>query len=195
MAVSRRDHLVQTALALFCRDGFRATGIDRVLKESGVAKKTLYNHFGSKEALIIAALEKRDQEFLAKIRATIRRLAPQQSGDPRLYPVLAFFDGLDEWFNGGNFTGCTFINASAEYPKVESPVHRACQAHKTLIIETLESLLADLPVDQRRTLACQMALLADGATVSAHTTGDLSAARLAKQAARRLLESFLREST
>ena len=59
MSASRRDHLVDTALQLFCQHGFRATGIDRVLSESGVAKKTLYNHFKSKDDLIIAARQKR----------------------------------------------------------------------------------------------------------------------------------------
>ncbi len=52
---SRRDHLVETATELFSKNGFRATGIDTVLEESGVAKKTLYNHFRSKDELIIAA--------------------------------------------------------------------------------------------------------------------------------------------
>jgi AcrR family transcriptional regulator len=58
---SRRDHLVDTATKLFCKQGFRATGIDTVLAESGVAKKTLYNHFRSKDELIIAALQKKTQ--------------------------------------------------------------------------------------------------------------------------------------
>ncbi|MEE8533082.1 MAG: helix-turn-helix domain-containing protein, partial [Alphaproteobacteria bacterium] len=61
MASSRRDHLVDTALALFCRDGFHATGIDRILAESGVAKMTLYKHFKSKDELILAALRRRDE--------------------------------------------------------------------------------------------------------------------------------------
>ena len=59
MSISRRDHLVDTAVKLFSKHGFRATGIDRVLAESGVAKKTLYNHFRSKDELIIATLQKR----------------------------------------------------------------------------------------------------------------------------------------
>jgi len=191
MSVSRRDHLVNTALGLFREHGFRATGIDLILRESGVAKKTLYNHFRSKDELIIAALHQRDLDFMAKMRAAIARLAPRQEGDPRLGPVLAFFDGLDEWFTGEGFHGCTFINASAEYPRSDCPVHRACAEHKQLVIETFEELLADLALADTAEVARQIALLADGAIVNAHTGGDLQAGKTAKAAARRLLESYL----
>ena len=63
MAPSRRDHLVDTALELFIRDGFHATGIDKILAESGVAKMTLYKHFKSKDELILSALRRRDERF------------------------------------------------------------------------------------------------------------------------------------
>ena len=64
MRASRRDHLVDRAADLFYREGFHATGIDRVLAEAGVAKMTLYKHFGSKEALILATLRRRGQAAL-----------------------------------------------------------------------------------------------------------------------------------
>jgi len=191
MAVSRRDHLVETALRLFGRDGFHATGIDRVLRESGVAKKTLYNHFRSKDDLIVAALQRRDRAFMAKLRATIARLAPQQEGDPRMGPVLAFFDGLDEWFHSEGFNGCTFINASAEYPRRDCPIHRACAAHKQLLRRVLQDLVADAGLSDAGLVAGQLALLADGAIVSAHTGSDADAAKVAKAAARQLLEARL----
>ena len=191
MATSRRDHLVDTALQLFYQDGFRATGIDKVLKESGVAKKTLYNHFASKDDLIVAALDKRDEDFMAKMRTTIARLAPRQGGDPRLSRVLAFFDGLDEWLNSDSFNGCTFINASAEYPQSDCPIHRACAAHKERVLDTMESLLSDMPLGDARQVAREVGLLAEGAIVNAHTAGDLGAARVAKAATRRLLASYL----
>ena len=63
MPSTKRDHLIDTALELFSRDGFQATGIDKILKESGVAKMTLYNHFKSKDELILAVLRRRDETF------------------------------------------------------------------------------------------------------------------------------------
>jgi AcrR family transcriptional regulator len=191
MASSRRDHLVDTALKLFCKHGFRATGIDLVLGESGVAKKTLYNHFKSKDELIIAALRQRDDEFMASLGDTIARLAPQQEGDPRMARVLAFFDGLHEWFTGDSFNGCTFINASAEFPRTDDPVHVACATHKKLVIQFIQELLSEMQLPDSQLVARQLALLADGATVNAHTAGDLQAAMTAKAVARQLLGSYL----
>ena len=59
----KRDRLMATAWRLFYRDGYRAVGIDTLLAEAEVAKMTLYNHFDSKEALIVAVLEKRSAEL------------------------------------------------------------------------------------------------------------------------------------
>ena len=126
MTVSRRDHLVDTAMKLFCKYGFRATGIDTVLAESGVAKKTLYNHFKSKDELIIATLQKRDDDFMSAAREGVAQLAPQQDGDPRMARVLALFDTIQGWAQGDDFHGCTFINASAEFPRRDDPIHVAC---------------------------------------------------------------------
>ena len=69
MATSRREQLVETALTVFNRDGYHAAGIDRILAEAGVAKMTLYNHFRSKDDLILAALRRRDEGFRPVARA------------------------------------------------------------------------------------------------------------------------------
>ena len=191
MGSSRRDHLVATALALFCRQGFRATGIDNVLRESGVAKKTLYNHFKSKDELILAVLDKRGEDFLGLLRESVARLAPAQEGDPRMAPVLAFFDGLHEWIRGDDFNGCTFINASAEYPRPDDPVHLACADHKEQLVRLLQELLADLQLQDAAAIARQLALLADGAIVNAYTAGDQQSAMYAKAAAGELLKSYM----
>jgi len=192
MSISRRDHLVETAMKLFSKHGFRATGIDRVLAESGVAKKTLYNHFRSKDELIIATLQKRDEDFMHFVRDGIARLAPGQTGDPRMARVLALFDAIAEWAGGDNFTGCTFINASAEYPRREDPIHVACANHKKLVTQFIEELIAELPLVDSHRVARQIALLVDGAIVTAHTTCDVSGIPLAKETVVELLESCIR---
>jgi AcrR family transcriptional regulator len=187
---SRRDHLVDTATELFSKNGFRATGIDTVLEESGVAKKTLYNHFRSKDELIIAALQKHSADFLDQARAGIERLSPQQSGDPRMARVLAFFDVVGEVVNSDDFSGCTFINASAEYPRRDDPVHVACTNHKKLLTQFIEELIAELRLDNSHEVARQITLLLDGAIVTAHTTCDLTGMALGKETVRRLLNSY-----
>ena len=190
MSSSRRDQLVDTATRLFSRHGFRSTGIDAVLAESGVAKKTLYNHFRSKDELIIATLQKRDEEFMKFARDGIARLAAQQDGDPRMRRLLAFFDTLAEWAHSDAFNGCTFINASAEYPRREDPIHVACANHKKLVTQFIEELIAEMHLPDSHQVARQIALLIDGAIVAAHTACDLSSIALAKETARRLLDSY-----
>lgn len=187
---SRRDHLVDTAMKLFCKQGFRATGIDAVLAESGVAKKTLYNHFRSKDELIIATLQKRDADFMNFARDGVSRLAGRQSGDPRMARILALFDALQEWASGDNFNGCTFINASAEFPRREDPIHVACMNHKKLVIQFIEELISELQLPDSHQVAKQIALLIEGAIVTAHTTCDPSGVALAKHTTRQLLDSY-----
>jgi AcrR family transcriptional regulator len=187
---SRRDHLVETAMKLFCKHGFRATGIDTVLAESGVAKKTLYNHFRSKDELIIATLKKRDEDFMKFAREGVARLAPLQEGDPRMARVMALFDAIGEWANDDNFSGCTFINASAEFPRREDPIHVACANHKRLVTQFIEELISDLQLPDSHQVARQINLLIDGAIVTAHTTCDVTGVPLAKETSRRLLEAY-----
>jgi len=187
---TRRDHLVDTALKLFCKNGFRATGIDAVLAESGVAKKTLYNHFKSKDELIIATLQKRDEQFLTMAREGISRLASQQEGDPRMARLMALFDTLVEWAVDDSFNGCTFINASAEFPRREDPIHVACANHKKLVVQFIEELIAELKLPDSHNVARQIGLLIEGAIVAAHTAGDFESMKLAKETARQLLTSY-----
>ena len=187
---SRRDHLVEIAMKLFCKHGFRATGIDTVLAESGVAKKTLYNHFRSKDELIIATLQKRDEDFMNFAREGVARLSAQQTGDPRMARVLALCDAIAEWANDDSFSGCTFINASAEFPRRDDPIHVACANHKKFVVQFLEELISELQLPDSHQVAKQIALLLEGAIVTAHTTCDMTGVPLAKETTRRLLESY-----
>ncbi|MGY5452544.1 TetR/AcrR family transcriptional regulator [Agarivorans sp. MS3-6] len=190
MASSKRDHLIDTAQQLFYQHGFRATGIDTILATSGVAKKTLYNHFASKEALIVACLNRRDQQLLALLANNIERLAPAQDCPPALTRIMAFFDALADWINSDAFFGCMFINASAEYPRHDDPVHLACTEHKNLVIKLIEQQLVKLKLSDSHATAKQLAILADGAIVGAHTTNDYDSAMHAKAVAQVLLAPF-----
>ena len=169
MPISRREQLVETALNVFNRDGFHAAGIDRILAEAGVAKMTLYNHFRSKDDLIIAALRRRDEEF----RHWFPRKVEARTTDPveRLY---AMFDVLGEWFEAPNFRGCNFINAAAEYGDHASPIHAAVAEHKRLFEGYIARLTAAAGAPQPDRLARSLMLLMEGAIVIAHNTGDVA---------------------
>lgn len=170
MAVSRREQLVETAMTVFNRDGFHAVGIDRILAEAGVAKMTLYNHFRSKDDLILAALRRRDEEF----RHWFARAIESRTQDPveRLYLL---FDVLGEWFEVVEFRGCMFINAAAEYADHTSPIHTAVAEHKRLVEGYIVSLTTAAGAQEPDRLARSLTLLMEGAIVVAHTTGDAAA--------------------
>jgi AcrR family transcriptional regulator len=185
---SKREHLVEAAQQLFYREGIKGTGIDAVLEHAGISKRTLYNHFKSKDELVIATLQRRDDEFLNMIKTGVNKFASQQQGNALFAKPLAFFDAIEEWTKSPQFSGCMFINASAEYPRQDHPVHVICTMHKRLVIQYLEELLEPLQLANKHDLALQFAVLADGAIVNAHTTSNKNAAQVAKQIALSLLE-------
>ena len=167
MPISRREQLVETALAVFNRDGYHAAGIDRILAEAGVAKMTLYNHFRSKDDLILAVLRRRDESF----RHWFARQVEAQAHDPveRLY---ALFDVLGEWFEAADFRGCIFINAAAEYGDRANPIHIAVAEHKRLVEAYIADLTAAAGAQAPGQLARTLMLLMEGATALAHETGE-----------------------
>ncbi|SDD96864.1 transcriptional regulator, TetR family [Cupriavidus sp. YR651] len=105
---SARDRILETAARLFYRDGYRATGIDKIIAESGVAKMSLYRHFASKNDLIHAFLTRRHDGWMEWFEASVRR---RLDARPNL-EVLA--DALGEWFETEDYRGCAFINMVAE---------------------------------------------------------------------------------
>ncbi len=186
---SRRDDLVDTALRLFYKHGFNATGIDRILAESGVAKMTLYKHFRSKDELILAALQLRDERFRNWLMGEMERAAT----DPKAR-LLAMFDALEIWFRGKafkglGFSGCAFINASAEFPDQDHPAHRLSAEHKRRIVEYLAGLAKEAGIAEPETLAEQLALLKEGAIATAQVRNMPEAAKLAKRMAASLIEA------
>ena len=182
MTSSKREKLIDTALGLFCRDGFHATGIDKILAEAGVSKMTLYKYFKSKDELIIAALRRKDEQYRNWLMQEVERKAKLPYDR-----ILAVFDALDTWFNQETFMGCVFVNAAAEYGDGNNPVHLVSAEHKRLICIYLTDLIRDAGYEEPEGLAEQLLLIIEGAIVSAHVIGERSVANKAKQTAIRLL--------
>lgn len=179
---AKRDHLIATAQRLFYRDGYRIVGIDTLLAEAGVAKMTLYNHFPSKEALIVAVIEKIDREARASLAAALA--AAGRSPSKRLLEV---FHWLEAWFGSDDFKGCAFIRALSEYPEPDHPVHRAAWQHKQAVNTLLAQLAAEAGAAKPAELAADLSLLIDGAIVAAHATRSVAPAATARASAAILL--------
>ncbi|MGT2433728.1 TetR/AcrR family transcriptional regulator [Cupriavidus basilensis] len=105
---SARERILDTAARLFYQDGLRATGIDKIIAESGVAKMSLYRHFASKNELISAFLDRRHDNWMAWFEQDVEARFAATPG----LEVIA--DALADWFTDGEFRGCAFINAVAE---------------------------------------------------------------------------------
>ncbi|MDR1889890.1 MAG: TetR/AcrR family transcriptional regulator [Zoogloeaceae bacterium] len=168
-AIDKRQMILETALKLFQTEGYRAVGIDRVIAESGVAKMTMYKHFASKNALIAAVLQARDERFRQGLTQFVARFS-----DP-VDRLRALFLWHHHWFQSPSFHGCMFINALAEFSDPEHPARQAAACHKTWLKTFIDTLLTPLleasdPASNAKTrqrLALQYALFLDGATVAA----------------------------
>jgi AcrR family transcriptional regulator len=151
-----RERILLTAHDLFYRDGIRATGIDRVIAESGVTKVTFYRHFPSKNDLICEFLEYRHRRWMEWFVDALRR---HGEGLNALMPALS------EWFNDENFRGCAFINSVGELGAVLPEVVEISRRHKQEMMSVLEHLL---PPSRHRTVDAQaVALAVDGAIIRA----------------------------
>src|SRR5579884_1159998 len=122
---SARERILSTAYDLFTRRGIRAVGTDEVVERSGVAKATLYRHFPSKNDLVLAVLERREQLWtlgLVESQSRLRGKTPEEQ-------LLAIFDVFHDWFQKRDgFEGCSFINVLLEMG-VEHPAGQASIAY------------------------------------------------------------------
>lgn len=162
----KRDLLLNTALELFYRHGINSIGINEVIKVSGVAKKTLYSHFSSKEDLVLKALEKRHLIFVQWLEAKLENTA----NNNELIDTL--FRSLEGWFEGedpelGDFNGCFFINTSAEFHDAKSEISTYCRFHKKQVRQLIQSKLSGNSED----LLNAICLLKEGAITTAYMTG------------------------
>ncbi|MGZ4316912.1 MAG: TetR/AcrR family transcriptional regulator [Gaiellaceae bacterium] len=177
-----RARIVDTAYELFSREGVRAVGIDRVIAEARVAKMTLYRHFASKDALVLAFLEERGRRWtrgwlFAGVEARASR--PQDR-------LLAVFDLLDEWFARPDYDGCSLTRTLYEIPS--DPIHAETVHQLELVRRTLAAYAAEAGVSDPDAFAYVFHSLMLGAMVSA-LRGDLSAAKRARVAAALLLDA------
>lgn len=163
-----RERILVTAHELFYRDGLRATGIDRIIAESGVAKLTFYRHFPSKDELIRTFLDYRHERWMAWFVDSLGRHGAAPGGG--LKPL---WNAMAEWFNEPAFRGCAFINAVAEMGDTLPGVVQIAQRHKQDMLQVIADLLPDSPGYEGTAAAAALAV--DGAIVRAQMDGSTPA--------------------
>jgi AcrR family transcriptional regulator len=178
-----RERILDAAYELFSRHGLRAVGVDRIIEESGVARKTFYRHFPSKADLIVAFLDARGQRWSRDwLLAEIQRLG--QTPRERL---LAAFDVLDGWYRRDDFESCSLIATVFEIRDRSDPIHQEAARQIEAVREIIEELAKDAGARDPEALSHQQLIVMMGATVAA-TRGDLDAARRARELGELLLQ-------
>lgn len=179
-----KDALLEAACQLFYTQGIRGTSVDAILDRAGVARQSLYQHFESKDGLVAAFLNLRDERWCG----WMNDFAAAASDDP-LERVYAIYDFLEDWFSQSDFSGCAFINTAAEYSNPEHPFHVLASRHKARVLGDIERLCKDAQLLNHKILARQLALLMEGAIVTEQVTPGSNAAAEAKGIAQILIQA------
>ncbi len=166
LVLSARERILETALRLFYAEGVRATGIDRIIAESGVAKMSFYRHFPSKSDLVCAFLEARHLRWMAWFTARVSALS---TGNARSLPVVA--DALGEWFKQHDFRGCAFINVMVETVAPDAAERIIAARHKDELLAQLVALAHRDGLCEPQASGRLALLIVEGAIVRAHMTG------------------------
>jgi AcrR family transcriptional regulator len=178
------ERILEAAYELFSRRGIRDVGVDEIIERAGVAKATLYRHFPSKDDLVIAFLERREQHWtLDFVEAETRRRGDTPEGQ-----LLAIFDTFDEWFRRKDFEACAFINTLLEM-RAGHPAGKACIHHLENIRLFVRRLAEEAGLRDADSFSRSYQILMKGSIVSA-AEGEADAAQLAKPLARSLIEQY-----
>jgi AcrR family transcriptional regulator len=177
-----RERILAAAYDLFSRRGIQAVGVDAIITTSGVARQTLYRHFDSKQDLVLAFLERREERWT---RGWLQHDVEERASDPG-DRLLAIFDVFDGWFQREDFEGCSFINVMLEHPDPEDPVNLACDDYLAGIRTFLERLAREAEVTEPEDFARSWHILMKGSIVAAGE-GDLEAAKRAQRIGELLL--------
>src|SRR3712207_4744460 len=177
------EKLLDAASELFYREGIGAVGVDTVSERAGVSKRTLYNRFGGKDALVAEYLRRRDERWRTHLRDTTEGL---EDATDRL---LAVFESYGEWLVGDDFRGCAFANAAAEIPDPDHPARVVARRHKEGVREYLAAAAKDAGFDEPYALAERLLILLEGATATATLRRDAEPLDVARSVALELMDT------
>lgn len=184
---STQTQVLDAAEELFYGRGIQSVGMDELREAAGVSLKRIYQQYGSKDQLVEAFLQRRDERWRQRLADYVET---HTGAEER---ILAVFNWLGDWFSEPGFRGCAWINAYGELGAVTPAVARLAREHKAAFKHYLAGLViaADLPAD----LAAELTLLAEGAMVTAGIFATSEPARQARNAAQTLIRAARRSDT
>jgi len=177
------DKVLATAEHLIYHNGIHAMGMDLLVRSSGVARKSIYRYFTTKEEIAARALSARDIRWMNWFRTESDKAATAEG------QLLNMFGVLKAWFESEGFCGCAFINTAGEIGDPSSPVRQIARLHKQKLLDYILERCQQLPAQAPDALAKQLLILIDGAITLARVMGDYSAADSAREVANVLLQN------
>lgn len=170
---------------LFYERGINAVGVEAVAESAGVTKKTVYDQFKSKGALVCAYLRERDDRY----RRWVESWLAEHDDAPA---VPAVFDALDAWMDAHSSRGCAFVNAHAELlADPEHPAHQVIRDQKLWLHKRFRALAREARVRDADALAAELLCLHEGAAVLRSTTDLPDAVARARHSAEVLMRAAL----
>ncbi|MEU0925971.1 TetR/AcrR family transcriptional regulator [Streptomyces malaysiensis] len=152
-----RSRLLKTAIRVFYAEGIHAVGVDRIVAEAQVTRATFYRHFPSKESLVVAYLNEADRAIRGQADAAVA------AGLPAADTIRTISASIAEGIRSPGFRGCAFLNAVAEYPDPDHPVHQSVLAHRQWFLDTITELLAKIREQPAEPAARHFVMMRDGA--------------------------------
>ncbi|BBB68794.1 TetR family transcriptional regulator [Undibacterium sp. YM2] len=156
-----KERILETASRLFYSQGVRAVGVDLVAEQADVAKTSIYRHFGTKDDLIAAFLQREDENFWQCWGDVHQRHANDAAAE-----LDAHFQWIGERVARPNYRGCPQINVAAEFPDQDHPARQVAYKHKHELRRRLKDIAVRLNAKRPDELAGQLAVLINGAFVS-----------------------------
>jgi len=181
-----QQKILATAEALIYQNGIHATGMDLLVKTSGVARKSIYRHFENKDQVTAAALKARDVRWLQWFQHECDKADTPEAR------ILGMFTVLKGWFQSEGYRGCAFINTAGEVGNPDDPIRHIARHHKQKLLDYTLKLTTQLDIQQPDALARQLLVLMEGAITVSRVMGDYNAADTARDVAEVLLEQTRR---
>lgn len=145
--------IIKTAEKLFYRTGFSSVGVDDIRDMSGCSKTTLYNHFGSKDKLIVEVLKHQDSIFRSKLQDSLIGLNGKNT-------ILGIFKWHKKWFSEVDFNGCLFMRAVEEMRETLPCVSDILRDHKEFVRCLIYSKLEEY--SNKESLANKLMVILEG---------------------------------
>lgn len=179
---AKHEEIIDFAMPVLFREGFRATRMEQLIEGSGISKRTLYKHFKNKEELVLACLDRYQKQVFASVAESLAR----SSADPA-QRILGLFNLKLEEYAAGNFQGCFAINAKLEYEGRHPQIEGSARQFYGLVLAFLEENCRALRISDPITLARQILVLFQGSIVSTKVFHDEQFTRAARTAVETLL--------